>query len=148
VRPVSRHGTYPLPPRFGRRATASNLYTVVNAAPSGSVRKPPAGSKKAFVSLWDARAWKLLKTRTVSQKPVTAFDVRCAVELEQGLPSSQADVDGSPDSDDGTLLAYGSSDLSVGILDAVTLRVSPSCLLLIAGDTIQRTDTVPRGSPS
>lgn len=26
-------------------------------------------------------------------------------------------------SDDGTLLAYGSSDLSVGILDAVTLRV-------------------------
>ncbi|GAA5875773.1 hypothetical protein JCM3774_006453 [Rhodotorula dairenensis] len=86
--------------KFGRRSTASNLYTVVNAAPSGSVRKAPAGSKKAFVSLWDARAWKLLKTRTVSQKPVTAFDV----------------------SDDGTLLAYGSSDLSVGILDAVTLR--------------------------
>ncbi|POY72890.1 hypothetical protein BMF94_4051 [Rhodotorula taiwanensis] len=86
--------------KFGRKSTASNLYTVVNAAPSGSVRKPPAGSKKAFVSLWDARAWRLLKTRTVSQKPVTAFDV----------------------SDDGTLLAYGSSDLSIGILDAVTLR--------------------------
>ncbi|GJN93754.1 hypothetical protein Rhopal_006811-T1 [Rhodotorula paludigena] len=86
--------------KFGRHLTASNLYTVVNASPAGKVRKPPAGSKKAFVSLWDARAWKLLKTRTVSQKPVTAFDV----------------------SDDGTLLAYGSSDLSVGILDAITLR--------------------------
>ncbi|KPV72073.1 uncharacterized protein RHOBADRAFT_56201 [Rhodotorula graminis WP1] len=86
--------------KFGRAATASNLYTVVNASPAGNVRKPPAGSKKAFVSLWDTRAWKLLKTRTVSQKPVTAFDV----------------------SEDGTLLAYGSSDLSVGILDAVTLR--------------------------
>ncbi|GAA6053269.1 hypothetical protein JCM3770_002687 [Rhodotorula araucariae] len=86
--------------KFGRGVTGANLYTVVNAAPAGRVRKPPAGSKKAFVSLWDARAWKLLKTRTVSQKPVTAFDV----------------------SDDGTLLAYGSSDLSVGILDAVTLR--------------------------
>ncbi|BGP57975.1 hypothetical protein JCM8202v2_005632 [Rhodotorula sphaerocarpa] len=86
--------------KFGRRGTATNLYTVVNAAPSGSVRKPPAGSKKAFVSLWDAKAWRLLKTRTVSQKPVTAFDV----------------------SDDGSLLAYGSSDLSIGILDAVTLR--------------------------
>ncbi|GAA5900839.1 hypothetical protein JCM8208_004624 [Rhodotorula glutinis] len=86
--------------KFGRSATASNLYTVVNASPAGNVRKPPAGSKKAFVSLWDTRAWKLLKTRTVSQKPVTAFDV----------------------SEDGTLLAYGSSDLSVGILDAVTLR--------------------------
>ncbi|GAA5839243.1 hypothetical protein JCM9279_002638 [Rhodotorula babjevae] len=86
--------------KFGRAATAHNLYTVVNASPAGNVRKPPAGSKKAFVSLWDTRAWKLLKTRTVSQKPVTAFDV----------------------SEDGTLLAYGSSDLSVGILDAVTLR--------------------------
>ncbi|BGP51350.1 hypothetical protein JCM10450v2_007288 [Rhodotorula kratochvilovae] len=87
--------------KFGRGQTAANLYTVVNASPAGpKMRKPPAGSKKAFVSLWDARAWKLLKTRTVSQKPVTAFDV----------------------SDDGTLLAYGSSDLSVGILDAVTLR--------------------------
>ncbi|BGP27405.1 prolactin regulatory element-binding protein [Rhodotorula toruloides] len=86
--------------KFGRAQTASNLYTVVNASPATRVRKPPAGSQKAFVSLWDARAWKLLKTRTVSQKPVTAFDV----------------------SEDGTLLAYGSSDLSVGILDAVTLR--------------------------
>uniref|UniRef100_A0A0K3CNW8 FGENESH: predicted gene_13.73 protein n=1 Tax=Rhodotorula toruloides TaxID=5286 RepID=A0A0K3CNW8_RHOTO len=86
--------------KFGRAQTAFNLYTVVNASPATRVRKPPAGSQKAFVSLWDARAWKLLKTRTVSQKPVTAFDV----------------------SEDGTLLAYGSSDLSVGILDAVTLR--------------------------
>ncbi|BGO95267.1 hypothetical protein NBRC10512v2_007069 [Rhodotorula toruloides] len=86
--------------KFGRAQTGSNLYTVVNASPATRVRKPPAGSQKAFVSLWDARAWKLLKTRTVSQKPVTAFDV----------------------SEDGTLLAYGSSDLSVGILDAVTLR--------------------------
>ncbi|GAA5920105.1 hypothetical protein JCM1841_004100 [Sporobolomyces salmonicolor] len=86
--------------KFGRKSTSSNLYTVVNAAPTGRTRKHPAGSKKAFVSLWDARSWRLVKTRTVSQKPITAFDV----------------------SDDGTLLAYGSSDLSVGILDAVTLR--------------------------
>ncbi|GAA5888882.1 hypothetical protein JCM5296_005030 [Sporobolomyces johnsonii] len=86
--------------KFGRKATSTNLYTVVNASPAGRTRKPPAGSKKAFVSLWDARSWKLVKTRTVSQKPITAFDV----------------------SEDGTLLAYGSSDLSVGILDAVTLR--------------------------
>jgi hypothetical protein len=32
------------------------------------------------------------------------------------------------DSEDGTLLAYGSSDLSIGILDAITLRVSKCSL--------------------
>ncbi|ORY72905.1 quinon protein alcohol dehydrogenase-like superfamily [Leucosporidium creatinivorum] len=86
--------------KFGRHSTSTNLYTIVNASPSVRSRKPGPGEKKSFVSLWDTKTWTLKKTRTVSQKPVTAFDV----------------------SDDGTLLAYGSSDLSVGVLDAVTLR--------------------------
>ncbi|KAM0786170.1 hypothetical protein ACM66B_006977 [Microbotryomycetes sp. NB124-2] len=86
--------------KFGRGPTKSLIYTIVNATPAVRTRKPAAGDKKSFVSMWDTKTWKLVKTRTVSQKPVTAFDV----------------------SDDGSLLAYGSSDLSVGILDATTLR--------------------------
>jgi len=84
IPPLNLRGSLQCAPtrRFGRGPTASNLYTVVNASPAATSgprsRRPPAGSKKAFVSLWDTRAWKLLKTRTVSQKPVTAFDVRCA----------------------------------------------------------------------
>jgi len=76
----------------------------VNASPAIRSRKPAAGEKKSLVSKWDTKTWKLLSTRTVSQRPITAFDI----------------------SNDGTLLAYGSSDLSVGVLDAKTLRVSPS----------------------
>ncbi|GAA6062945.1 hypothetical protein JCM10212_005335, partial [Sporobolomyces blumeae] len=92
--------------KFGRMSTASNLYTVVNSSPSAPAgggrnrRKNANQNKKSFVSLWDTNEWKLGKTRTVGLKPVTSFDV----------------------SEDGTLLAYGSSDLSIGILDAVTLR--------------------------
>lgn len=63
--------------RFGRKATKNNIYTVVNASPLVRSRKAGPGEKKSFVSLWDSKTWKLVKTRTVSQKPVTAFDVRC-----------------------------------------------------------------------
>ncbi|GAA6008366.1 hypothetical protein JCM11491_004450 [Sporobolomyces phaffii] len=104
--------------KFGRHTTASNLYTVVNSSPSpaagGSRKKARSGAnnknKKSFVSLWDTRDWKLNKTRTVGMKPITSFDV----------------------SEDGTLLAYGSSDLSIGILDAFTLR--PIMTILKAHD--------------
>ncbi|GAA6036174.1 hypothetical protein JCM8097_006815 [Rhodosporidiobolus ruineniae] len=104
--------------KFGRRETASHLYTVVNASPlvpsslnqkqrRAFEKKVP---KKAFVSLWDAQSWTLLKTRTVCQKPVTVFEV----------------------SEDGERLAYGGSDLSVGVLDARTLR--PILTILHAHD--------------
>ncbi|GAA5828040.1 hypothetical protein JCM5353_003160 [Sporobolomyces roseus] len=103
--------------KFGRQSTSSNLYTVVNASPSSSSsakgkgrKKASQGSKKSFVSLWDTNEWKLLKTRTIGMKPITSFDV----------------------SEDGTLLAYGSSDLSIGILDAITLR--PIMTILKAHD--------------
>lgn len=75
--------SFPLPsnlvdksPRFGRASTSTNLYTIVNASPAVRSRKPGPGEKKSFVSLWDTNTWTLKKTRTVSQKPVTAFDVR------------------------------------------------------------------------
>ncbi|EPQ30935.1 uncharacterized protein PFL1_01833 [Pseudozyma flocculosa PF-1] len=86
--------------RFGRGdASRERLFTVVNAAPAGG-RGPKAKIRKSFVTAWDADSWDLIETRHVSDRPVTVFDV----------------------SPDGRLLAYGSSDLSVGVLDAKTLR--------------------------
>ncbi|CAD6892110.1 unnamed protein product [Tilletia controversa] len=84
--------------RFGRAPTSEKvLFTVVNA---GSAGKGAKGKRKSFVSAWNAETWDLIQTRHVADKPITAFDV----------------------SADGRLLAYGCSDLSVGVLDAKTLR--------------------------
>ncbi|KAK0538943.1 hypothetical protein OC842_001140 [Tilletia horrida] len=84
--------------RFGRSPTSEKvLFTVVNA---GSAGKGAKGKRKSFVSAWNAETWDLVQTRHVADKPITAFDV----------------------SADGRLLAYGCSDLSVGVLDAKTLR--------------------------
>ncbi|PWY98916.1 WD40 repeat-like protein [Testicularia cyperi] len=85
--------------RFGRDTSKEKLFTVVNAAPAGG-KGPKAKIRKSFITAWDADSWDLIETRHVSDRPVTVFDV----------------------SPDGKLLAYGSSDLSVGILDARTLR--------------------------
>lgn len=86
--------------RFGRGdASKEKLFTVVNAAPAGG-KGPKAKIRKSFVTAWDADSWDLIETRHVSDRPVTVFDV----------------------SPDGRLLAYGSSDLSIGVLDAKTLR--------------------------
>ncbi|SCZ94646.1 BZ3500_MvSof-1268-A1-R1_Chr12-3g04019 [Microbotryum saponariae] len=86
--------------KFGRKLTKDHIYTIVNSTPKVRSRKPGKNDKKSFVSVWDAKEWKLKRTRTVSMKPITAFDISL----------------------DGTMLAYGSSDLSVGVLDAQTLR--------------------------
>ncbi|KAJ9478908.1 WD_REPEATS_REGION domain-containing protein [Pseudozyma hubeiensis] len=86
--------------RFGRGdASKEKLFTVVNAAPAGG-KGPKAKIRKSFVTAWDADSWELIETRHVSDRPVTVFDV----------------------SPDGKFLAYGSSDLSIGVLDAKTLR--------------------------
>lgn len=86
--------------RFGRgQASKEKLFTVVNAAPAGG-KGPKAKIRKSFVTAWDADTWDLIETRHVSDRPVTVFDV----------------------SPDGKFLAYGSSDLSIGVLDATTLR--------------------------
>jgi prolactin regulatory element-binding protein len=77
----------------------------VNALPAskaGSASKRNKGEKKAFISVWDVDTWKLIRTRTVSKRPVTSFDI----------------------SPDGKLLALGGSDLSITIFDAENVQVS------------------------
>ncbi|PWN40036.1 WD40 repeat-like protein [Ceraceosorus guamensis] len=92
--------------KFGRGdpvngGTRHRLFTVVNSGSGGSGSKGKGkADRRSFVTSWDADSWDLVETRKISDKPVTVFDV----------------------SSDGTKLAYGSSDLSVGVLDARTLR--------------------------
>ncbi|CAG8689114.1 10396_t:CDS:10, partial [Racocetra persica] len=56
---------------------------------------------KAFIVKWDVKTWNKVLTKAVSRKPITTFAV----------------------SDDGNLLAFGSSDQSVSICDARTFRI-------------------------
>ncbi|TFK92969.1 WD40 repeat-like protein, partial [Polyporus arcularius HHB13444] len=114
------------------------LYTVSNTVPPRTRTK--SSPRRAFVCKWNTDTWKVTKTRQVSDRGVTCFDI----------------------SPDGKLLAFGSSDLGVGVLDSQTLaplltilkahefppttiRFSPSSDILISGsaDNTIRVATIP-----
>ncbi|KAI0771972.1 WD40 repeat-like protein [Trametes elegans] len=84
------------------------LYTVVNTVPPRTRTK--SSPRRAFICKWDTDTWKVTKTNKVSDRQVTCFDV----------------------SPDGKYLAFGSSDLTVGVVDAVTL--APLLTILKAHD--------------
>ncbi|ETW84544.1 hypothetical protein HETIRDRAFT_473217 [Heterobasidion irregulare TC 32-1] len=109
---------------------ARAFYTVVNTAPARGkgARGAKAAPRRAYVVKWDAGAWAVDKVKKVGDKGVTSFDV----------------------SANGRWLAYGSSDFTIGLLDAqtltpllsilkahefpsTTLRFSPSSRLLVSG---------------
>ncbi|KAI0676981.1 WD40 repeat-like protein [Trametes maxima] len=73
------------------------LYTIINTVPPRTRTK--SSPRRAFVCKWDTETWQVTKLRQISDRQVTCFDV----------------------SPDGKLLAFGSSDLTVGVLDAYTL---------------------------
>ncbi|KAJ3864885.1 WD40 repeat-like protein [Lentinula novae-zelandiae] len=74
------------------------LYTVANTIPNRSRGKSTA--RQAHVLKWNTENWTVEKTRKIGDRGITCFSV----------------------SPDGNLLGYGSSDLSVGLLDAATLN--------------------------
>ncbi|CDO74285.1 hypothetical protein BN946_scf184663.g6 [Trametes cinnabarina] len=115
------------------------LYTVMNTVPPRTRTK--SSPKRSFICKWDTETWKMTKTRQVSDRQVTCFDI----------------------SPDGKLLAYGSSDLTVGVVDAqtlapllnilkahdfppTTLRFNPTSDKLISGsaDNTVRIVTIPQ----
>ncbi|KZO98030.1 WD40 repeat-like protein [Calocera viscosa TUFC12733] len=122
------------------------LFTVLN--PSGGARSKTRGAKQptnSYVCKWDTTTWTVKRSRLVDSKPVTVFDV----------------------SADGKLVAWGSSDLKIGVLDAKTfapllqilkahefpptaLKFSPDAALLVSGsaDNSLRLIQVPSGRPS
>jgi len=131
--------------RFSPHPSAPTIHAVLNAS------KPSkrGGPRKAFVATFTLVAgpskaphtaeedksssvkgkekeeeeelgrWDVVLRREVATKPVTVFDVRW-------VAASNANCDKLTSSSDGSLLAYGCSDLSIGILDAKTLAVSSS----------------------
>ncbi|EJU06257.1 WD40 repeat-like protein [Dacryopinax primogenitus] len=122
------------------------LFTVLN--PSGGARSKSRGAKEptsSYICRWDMNTWSVTRSHRVDNRPVTVFDV----------------------SADGNLLAWGSSDLKIGVLDAKTLspllqilkahefpptalKFSPDARLLVSGsaDNSLRLVHVPSGRPS
>ncbi|KAJ7742418.1 quinon protein alcohol dehydrogenase-like superfamily [Mycena maculata] len=115
------------------------LYTISNTIPARS-RTKKAAPRHAFVCKWDTKTWAVVKVKKVGDKGLTAFDV----------------------SPNGNLLAFGSSDYSVGLLDAktlaplitilkahefppTTLKFNPTSRLLVSGsaDNTIRVISVP-----
>lgn len=102
-------------------------YTVINTNPARSRQKKSA-PRQGFVSKWNTESWTIEKSRKVGEKGITCIDL----------------------SADGRLLGYGSSELSIGLLDATTLapyatilkahefpptvvKFNPSATLLVSG---------------
>ncbi|KAK7049640.1 hypothetical protein VNI00_005671 [Paramarasmius palmivorus] len=84
--------------------TPNILYSIVNTTqPRSRSSRSKTPARQAFICKWQfdekAGSWSIEKQRKVGEKGVTTFSI----------------------SPDGKFLAYGSSDLSIGILDAVTL---------------------------
>ncbi|CAO1634631.1 unnamed protein product [Sympodiomycopsis kandeliae] len=75
-----------------------NLFTVVNAKASSKGSK---GKRKSFLTSWKLPSTSLILTRQLSEKPITT----CSLSTS------------------GSLLAYGSSDLSLGIVDTQSLKL-------------------------
>ncbi|KAF8631227.1 hypothetical protein AX15_002557 [Amanita polypyramis BW_CC] len=74
------------------------LFTVLNGVPSRS-KKTRNPSRQSFICRWNTETWTVDKHRKVGDRGITCLDI----------------------SPDGRFLAFGSSDLSIGILDANTL---------------------------
>ncbi|EGG05427.1 uncharacterized protein MELLADRAFT_88079 [Melampsora larici-populina 98AG31] len=77
--------------KFGRGPTSENVYTILN---------PQDRKKGAKVINWNWTDGSLRKSRSISTRPVTAFDL----------------------SETGLLLGLSSSDLTVSIIDSLSLR--------------------------
>jgi len=75
------------------------LYTISNTTVPRTKARSKVIPRQAYISKWDVSGWEVTKSRKVSDKGVTCFDM----------------------SPNGKYLAFGSSDYSIGILDSTTL---------------------------
>jgi prolactin regulatory element-binding protein len=85
-------------------------FTLINTNPPRSRQKKTA-SRQGYAVKWNTKTWAFEKSRKIGDKGVTCFDI----------------------SPDGRYLGFGSSDLSIGMVDASTLAVrtlAEPCALL------------------
>jgi len=85
----------------------SILYTTVNASAPRS-KKSRTPSRQSYMVKWNTKVWSVEKSRKVGDHGITSFDI----------------------SPDGLFLAFGASDLSIGVFDART--ISPLISILKA----------------
>lgn len=97
-------------------------YTIINTVPPRTrTKKSP---RRAFVCRWDADQWQVVRLRQVSDRGLTCLDVRYALKIsldQVSCPDARVMA-----SVDGRFVAFGSSDYTIGILDAKTLAVCAS----------------------
>jgi prolactin regulatory element-binding protein len=95
------------------------LYTVINMSPPRS-RKSKTIPRQAFICKWNTSTWTVEKMRKVGDRQITCFDIRYACNLLHHLMHLIY-----AHSNDGRLVAFGSSDLSIGLLDTNSFSVRP-----------------------
>jgi len=103
------------------------LFSVINSVPPRT-RRTKSVTRQAFICIWNTETWVVEKIKKVGDRGLTCFDVSC----------------------DGRFLGYGSSDLTIGVLDAkslsrhftilkahdfppTTLKFNPTVTLLVSG---------------
>ena len=69
---------------------------------------------------WNTETWMVEKTRNVGDRQITCFDIRYARVVSHHVVLSIY-----VHSDNGKLLGFGSSDLSIGLLDTNNFSVRP-----------------------
>jgi len=80
-------------------------YTLINTVPPRTKSRKSA-TRQGYIVNWNAESWTVDKSRKVGDKGLTCFDI----------------------SPDGRFLGFGSSDLSIGMVDALTLAPCASIL--------------------
>jgi prolactin regulatory element-binding protein len=81
-------------------------------------------TRQSYICLWNTETWVVEKVKKVGDCGLTCFDVRCETWFKLailGLGLIEASFDGR-------FLGYGSSDLTIGLLDAKSLSVFHSTL--------------------
>jgi len=85
---------------YGRGMNSSMVYTILNHLPSRTSSGWGKDARKAQLISWKLGSGERERCKLISSKPVTCFDVSAS----------------------GRLVAFSSSDLSIGILDGASLR--------------------------
>jgi len=137
VSSLSLQKTVPLPSSTGEGSTfraakhhpqdQQILFSVINSV-LPRTRKTRTVSRQAYICIWNMETWEVEKIKKVGDRGLTCFDV----------------------SFDGRFIGYGSSDLTIGVLDAkslsrlftilkahdfppTTLKFNPTATLLVSG---------------
>jgi len=117
------------------------IYTIINVSPPRS-KKSKSTTRHAYICKWNTDTWTMQKSRKVGDRGITCVDL----------------------SPDGRFVGFGSSDLTIGMLDAQTLsplvtilkahefppttiKFNPNTTLLVSGspDNSIRLISIPHG---